>query len=200
MYLIYRDRIEIVYHSSENLVIWDFPSNCVFQLNMKLCFGHIVQIEIFEWAKMPIQSEVAMRTVFQRASKQAPTWYICMIASKSFYVLPLDQFWIRLARKIFWSYHTDISSGGSFSSSLQRGFHGTLKLDWHFPHPNTEFWTMCGDIYKGHLFKIRIFGPIPLVPFMMSLLGAVHKWHHFWLTKSPLPIAFGHFLVYSTLP
>ena len=128
---------------------------------------------MFKWLflggkKMPKNSEGAMKTGSSRASKWAPSWYSCMVAPKSLSGQPLDQVWIRLARKGFWSYHTDIFNWGLI-------------------------FIFSEDIYTRCLFKIRIFGPIPLVPVMMSLLGAVHKWHHFWLTKSPYPWLFAIF-------
>ena len=68
----------------------------------------------------------------QRAWKWAPTWYICMVAPKFLSRQPNSDLIQRLDIKGFWRYHTDISSGGLFGSSLKGCSHGNLWLDWHF--------------------------------------------------------------------
>ena len=81
---------------------------------------------------MPMESEGAMKISASRASKRAPTWHSCMTTQKSLSGQPLDQVWIRLARKGFWGSHTAMSCGGSFWSSWRADFHGTLRFHWHF--------------------------------------------------------------------
>ena len=88
-----------------------------------------------------------------------------MVAPKSLSGQPLDQVWIRLARKGFWSYHTAMSSGGSFRSSWWARFHGALRFLWHFFYkPNKAIWTLCAIGWKEWgrridrelLFSIRV--------------------------------------------
>ena len=99
--------------------------------------------------KMPKNSEGAMKTSSSRASKRAPTWHSCMVAPKSLYGQPQDQVWIMLARKGFLSYHTAMSSGGSFRSSWWARFHGALTILWHFfttqrkPSENCTMGILC---------------------------------------------------------
>ena len=85
--------------------------------------------------KMSKNSEGAMKTSSLRVSKWAPTWHSCMVAPKSLYDQPLDQVWIRLARKGFWSYHTAMSIGGSFWSSWWARFHSVLRILGIFLQP-----------------------------------------------------------------
>ena len=55
-----------------------------------------------------------------------------MTTQKSLSGQPLDQVWIRLARKGFWGSHTAMSCGGSFRSSWRADFHGAFRFHWHF--------------------------------------------------------------------
>ena len=92
---------------------------------------------------MQRKSEGAMKTSSSRASKWAPTWYVCMTTSKSLSGQPNPDLIQRLAIKGFWDSHTDISSGGSFRSSWWARFHGTLRFALHFfYHPTLSIWAM----------------------------------------------------------
>ena len=85
--------------------------------------------------KMPMKFEGAMKISASRALKRAPTWHSCMTTPKSLSGQPLDQVWIRLARKGFWGSHTAMSCGGSFRSSWCADFHAALGFHWYFLCP-----------------------------------------------------------------
>ena len=139
-----------------------------------------------------------MKTSSWRASKRTPTWHTCMVAPKSLSGQPLDQVWNPdLARKGFWSYHTAISSGGSFQSSWCARFHGALRILWHFSTTPKKPFEHCGGLV---LFfarpdqrklkemetkaKISLYGSGPIFNSMVRATGQI-SFRNYFCIKSP---------------
>ena len=93
--------------------------------------------------KMQDETEGTVRTLSSRSSKRAPPWHSSPIIPKSLSGQPLDQVWIRLARKGFWGNGSAMSCGGSFRRSWWERSHSAFSFVLHFfYHPNLALGTM----------------------------------------------------------
>ena len=126
-----------------------------------LCFGCKINVKEIWWS-----NENKLKSF-----ETSPSWQCWMVAPKSLSGQPLDQFWIRLARKGFCSYCTAMSSGGLFQSSWAH-FHGALKNLWHYFTIQTKPFEPC---LLSWIFCIRKSS----IKVMIKLFQVLEPVHHF---------------------
>ena len=93
-----------------------------------------------------LKSKDVMRAPYVRASKRAPTWYVCRLASISLNGQPLDQVWVQSGPKGMLVLAHRHMERGLISKLLKRAFSwhpwipGTLKLDSIWFLFKCEYW------------------------------------------------------------